>query len=207
VNPFVQATRECTSFCKAGCGACVSALKQSIRSHATDGESRDSAEWEILASLTPEDLASAPSGEQRLRHLVWQAHEQYPHLDRVVRNWLAIARRSPPISDETIRYLDFLVWDLCHKRRSFGGLPEEALREVFGAATACCVGALAGRGYTPPVDSLAETLLIFSEQHGIDAPELRDVAGYRWPRGSRVELLRRRVNKSAEPGTAPDPAG
>jgi hypothetical protein len=192
MNPFVAALHENLSFCPRGCKGCISELRQHIRVH-QHGALLE--EWEVIAALQPSELVDAPHWDQRLRHLLWGGGLydcQYPQLDRIIAQWLATSC-GLGVDRGHVQFLDFLVWDMCHKLKDVCSMNTVLYSTVVGYCTQTAVSAAPDLFGQPEFDSLVESLVIIRITDLLAHPDLARLAVMPWPTNSRTARVIRGV--------------
>jgi hypothetical protein len=188
MNAFVAALYDEEGFCKSGCGACINALRRNIRHHAGSDQP---AEWEIIASLQPSELIPAPAWEQRLRHLLGVREmrggrtQLDPYLNQIIEQWLATSQYSV-VDYKHLLFIDFLLWDICHKLHAVCHVDNDLYSRVVRQATDIAVKATTLYFGFVEFDSLIESLQIIHNTDGIIHEGLKGLLEMPWPIDSRT---------------------
>jgi len=192
MNPFVIALYDELPFCKSGCGHCIHALRMRMQEYNSDHLE----EWEIIASVSPSILVLAPHWEQRLRHLLGVRELRQgrgfldPYLSRIIVQWLATSQ-SAAVDYKHLLFIDFLLWDICHKLHAVCQVDHDLYSRVVHQATDIAVQASDHHFGAGEFDSLVESLYIIRQTDGISYHGLDNLLEMPWSKNSRTARVLR----------------
>jgi len=193
MNPLVAALHDNLDFCPRGCKGCIGVLRQRIRAYQS---SPALDEWQAIATLEPAELVTAPHWAQRLRHLLWGGGArpvcQYPQIDQIIRQWQATSQRldAQLAPDRArIQFIDFLVWDMCHKMKAICAIDNASYSSMIDYCTETAFRAAHDLFGQPEFDSLVESLVIARDTDNIAHPALDNLLSLPWPTDSRTSRV------------------
>ncbi|MBX3083922.1 MAG: hypothetical protein KF716_19965 [Anaerolineae bacterium] len=193
MNPLVAALYDNLDFCPRGCKGCIGALRQRVHAYQSS-PSLD--EWQLIAALDPAELVTAPHWEQRLRHLLWGGGAtpacQYPQLGQIIAQWQATSQQlDAQLAPDRARimFLDFLVWDMCHKMKDICAIDNASYSGVIDYCTETAFRTAHDLFGQPEFDSLVESLVIVRDTDNIAHPDLDNLLSLPWPADSRTSRV------------------